>query len=109
MALPLFEFALFQVRIGPQEVTVHPKFKLYLRAESVEYKKDLQVYFCKSKSLPIFAVQEFLKIVNFKMSSELFETHMLKCLINIDKEELEEKRSLLRDKVRSACRINNPL
>ena len=25
---------------------------------------------------------------------------MLKCLINIDKEELEEKRSLLRDKVR---------
>ena len=33
------------------------------------------------------------------MSSELFETHMLKCLINIDKEELEEKRSLLRDKV----------
>ena len=45
-------------------------------------------------------VQEFLKIVNFKMSSELFETHMLKCLINIDKEELEEKRSLLRDKVR---------
>ena len=41
--LPLFEFALFQVRIGQQEVTVHPKFKLYLRAESVEYKKDLQV------------------------------------------------------------------
>ena len=49
-------------------------------------------------SFPRF-VQEFLKIVNFKMSSELFETHMLKCLINIDKEELEEKRSLLRDKV----------
>ena len=48
-------------------------------------------------SFPRF-VQEFLKIVNFKMSSELFETHMLKCLINIDKEELEEKRSLLRDK-----------
>ena len=43
MAFPLFEFAVFQVRIGPQEVTVHPKFKLYLRAESVEYKKDLQV------------------------------------------------------------------
>ena len=38
------------------------------------------------------------------MSSELFETHMLKCLINIDKEELEEKRSLLRDKVRNAVK-----
>ena len=43
----IFECALFQVRIGQQEVTVHPKFKLYLRAESVEYKKDLQVYFWK--------------------------------------------------------------
>ena len=32
---------------------------------------------------------------------------MLKCLINIDKEELEEKRSLLRDKVRDICK--NPL
>ena len=31
------------MKIGQQEVTVHPKFKLYLRAESVEYKKDLQV------------------------------------------------------------------
>ena len=41
------------------------------------------------------------------MSSELFETHMLKCLINIDKEELEEKRSLLRDKVRDICK--NPI
>ena len=109
MALPLFECALFQVRIGQQEVTVHPKFKLYLRAESVEYKKDLQVFSLEAKSFPLFAFQEFLKIVNFKMSSELFETHMLKCLINIDKEELEEKRSLLRDKVRSACRMNNPL
>ena len=72
-----------KVKIGQQEVTVHPKFKLYLRAESVEYKKELQ---------------EFLKIVNFKMSSELFETHMLKCLINIDNKELEDKRSLLREK-----------
>ena len=55
-------------------------------------------------------VQEFLKIVNFKMSSELFETHMLKCLINIDKEELEEKRSLLRDKVRLfSVKISNVL
>ena len=54
-------------------------------------------------SSSLFVVQEFLKIVNFKMSSELFETHMLKCLINIDKEELEEKRSLLRDKVRNLC------
>ena len=71
-----------KVKIGPNEVTVHPKFKLYLRAESVEYKKDLQ---------------EFLKIVNFKMSSELFETHMLKCLINIDNPKLEEQRSLLRE------------
>ena len=53
----------------------------------------------KLSHFPRFALQEFLKIVNFKMSSELFETHMLKCLINIDKEELEEKRSLLRDKV----------
>ena len=109
MAFPLVEFALFQVRIGQQEVTVHPKFKLYLRAESVEYKKDLQVFSHETKSFPLFnvVVQEFLKIVNFKMSSELFETHMLKCLINIDKEELEEKRSLLRDKVRDICK--NPL
>ena len=53
----------------------------------------------KLSHFPRFTLQEFLKIVNFKMSSELFETHMLKCLINIDKEELEEKRSLLRDKV----------
>ena len=51
------------------------------------------------KSSSVFTSQEFLKIVNFKMSSELFETHMLKCLINIDKKELEDKRSLLRDKV----------
>ena len=89
------------MRIGQQEVTVHPKFKLYLRAESVEYKKDLQVFseVALLKSSSVFASQEFLKIVNFKMSSELFETHMLKCLINIDKEELEDKRSLLRDKV----------
>ena len=43
------------------------------------------------------------------MSSELFETHMLKCLINIDKEELEEKRSLLRDKVRNACCKSIPM
>ena len=72
-----------KVKIGPSEVTVHPAFKLYLRAESVEYKKDLQ---------------KFLKIVNFKMSSELFETHMLKCLINEDNPKLEEQRSLLREK-----------
>ena len=72
-----------KVKIGPNEVTVHPAFKLYLRAESVEYKKDLQ---------------KFLKIVNFKMSSELFETHMLKCLINIDNPKLEEQRSMLREK-----------
>ena len=39
------------------------------------------------------------------MSSELFETHMLKCLINIDKKELEDKRSLLRDKVSN---LNHP-
>ena len=32
------------------------------------------------------------------MSSELFTTHMLKCLINIDNKELEDKRSLLREK-----------
>ena len=72
-----------KVKIGSNEVTVHPAFKLYLRAESVEYKKDLQ---------------KFLKIVNFKMSSELFETHMLKCLINIDNPKLEQERSLLREK-----------
>jgi hypothetical protein len=33
------------------------------------------------------------------MSSELFETHMLKCLINIDNKELEDKRSFLRETV----------
>ena len=54
-------------------MTVHPEFKLYLRAESVEYKKDLQVFGWTQIFTISFLefVQEFIKIVNFKMSSEL--------------------------------------
>ena len=54
-------------------MTVHPKFKLYLRAESVEYKKDLQVFGWTQIFTISFLefVQELIKIVNFKMSSEL--------------------------------------
>jgi len=70
-------------KVGTMEVTVHPRFKLYLRAESVEHKKELQ---------------EFLKVVNFKMSPELFETHMQKKLIELDQPGLEENRLLLRQK-----------
>jgi dynein heavy chain len=72
-----------KVFVGPQEITVNPSFKLYLRSDSVEHRKELQ---------------EFLKIVNFKMSSELFETHMQKLLILQDNPELEEKRLNLRTK-----------
>ena len=70
-----------KVLIGSSEITVHPRFKLYLRSESVENRKELQ---------------EFLKIVNFKMSSELFKGHLLKALIRQDNPQLEEKRLILR-------------
>jgi dynein heavy chain len=72
-----------KVFIGSQEITVNPSFKLYLRSESVEHRKELQ---------------EFLKIVKFKMSSELFEAHMLKLLILQDNPELEERRLSLRSR-----------
>ena len=72
-----------KVFIGTQEITVNPHFKLYLRSESVEHRKELQ---------------EFLKLVNFKMSSELFETHMQKLLILQDNAELEARRLDLRYK-----------
>ena len=66
-----------KVVIGTNEITVNPKFKLYLRSESVENRKHLQ---------------EYLKIVNFKMSVQLFRSHIHKVLIREDNLALEEKR-----------------
>ena len=70
-----------KVLIGKNEITVNPKFKLYLRSESVENRKSLQ---------------EYLKIVNFKMSVQLFKSHVHKALIREDNEALEVKRLELR-------------
>ena len=69
-----------KVLVGSSEITVHKNFKLYLRSESVEHRKQLQ---------------EFLKIVNFKMSSELFKSHILKQVISLDNPELEKERLAL--------------
>ena len=69
-----------KVLVGSSEITVHKNFKLYLRSESVEHRKELQ---------------EFLKIVNFKMSSELFKSHILKKVIGLDNPELEKQRLIL--------------
>ena len=66
-----------KVMVGDQEVTVHPNFKLYLRSESVQDRKQLQ---------------EFLKVVNFKMSVELYNSTILKLLVKEDNPAMEEMR-----------------